>query len=101
VGCGGGHVARKLVEMGAAKIVGVDASGEMVDAAASHPTKRNVEHYVEGDVTDLKRTLLKTANKTNLMPGAHFDRLGLFDLTVAVYVFNRLTITDMESTFKV
>jgi len=87
--------------MGAAKIVGVDASGEMVDAAASHPAKRNVEHYVGGDVTDLKRTLLKTANKTLLRPGVHVDRLALFDLTVAVYVFNRLSITYMESTFKV
>lgn len=100
VGCGEGYVARKMVEMGATKIVGVDLSSGMIDAASSHPAKRNIEYYIEGDVTDLKETLLKTTNKTNLMPGAQFD-VGLFDLSVAVFLFNDLTISGMDRTFKV
>ena len=47
----------------------------------------------------MEETLLKTTNKTNLMPGAQFD-LGMFDLSVAVFVFNDMTITDMDETFK-
>ena len=100
VGCGEGYVARCLVAKGATKIVGIDISSGMVEAANSHPEKKNKEHYVEGDVANLKETLLKTTNKTNLMPGAQFD-IGLFDLSVAVFVFNYLTITDMDKTFKV
>ena len=92
-------MARQLVAKGAAKIVGVDVSSGMVDAANAHPDKGTVEYYVEGDVANLKKTLLNTTNKTNLMPGAQFD-LGLFDLSVAVFVFNCLTITDMDKTFK-
>jgi len=99
VGCGEGYVARKLVNQGAIKIVGVDINIAMVETANSHSNKTNTEYYVEGDVSNLKETLLKTTNQTNLMPGAGFDQ-GMFDLSVAVFVFNYLTITDMNKTFK-
>jgi len=99
IGCGDGYVARKLVKMGAAKLVGLDISRGMVDAAISHPDKRGMEYYVEGDAANLKETLLRTTNTTNLMPGAQFD-LGLFHLSVAVFLFNDLTITDMDKVFK-
>ena len=100
VGCGAGHLARLLVAQGAAKIVGVDINVTMVEAANSHPDKKqHVEYYVEGDASNLKATLLKTTKQTNLMPGAQFD-VGLFDLSVAAFVFNHLTITDMDKIFK-
>jgi SAM-dependent methyltransferase len=100
VGCGAGQVARQLVEQGATKIVGVDISRTMVVAANLHPEKnQHAEYYVEGNASNLKATLLKTTKKTNLMPGAQFD-VGLFDLSVAVFVFNYLTITDMDKSFK-
>jgi SAM-dependent methyltransferase len=100
VGCGTGHLARSFVSQGAAKIVGVDINGTNVEAANSHPDKnQHVEYYVEGDATNLKATLLKTTKQTNLMPGAQFD-VGLFDLSVAAFVFNHLTITDMDKIFK-
>ena len=79
--------------------MGVDISCGMVEAASAHPDKTKVEYYVEGDASNLKETLLRTTNKTNLMPGAQFD-LGLFDLSVAVFLFNDLTITNMDKTFK-
>ena len=99
VGCGEGYVARELVDMGASKIVGIDINSDMVKAASSHPAKKSCEYYIEGDASRLKETLLRTTNKTNLMPGAGFD-VGLFDLSVAVFVLNYLTITDMDKTFK-
>ncbi len=99
VGCGEGGVARWLAGMGAAKVVGVDVCKSAVEAAGAHPEKGGVEYYVEGDATDLKESLLRTTNRTNLMPGAQFD-LGLFDLSVAVFLFNDLTITDMDKAFR-
>ena len=33
------------------------------------------------------------------MPGAQFD-VGIFDLCVSTFVFNYLTITDMDKTLK-
>jgi len=99
VGCGEGYVARKLVSMGATKIVGVDISKDRINVASTHLEKKDFEYYVEGDVTNLKETLLRTTNRTNLMPGAQFD-VGLFDLSVAVFLFNDLTITDMDKTFR-
>ena len=59
-----------------------------------------MESYIHGCATQLRESLLKTSNQTNLMPGAQFD-LGLFDLCTAVSVFNNLTITDMNKAFKV
>ena len=41
VGCGEGYVARQLVNMGAAKVVGVDSGSAMVKAVSSHPEKKN------------------------------------------------------------
>ena len=84
---------------GATKIVGVDISSSMIEAASSHPDKSHTEYYINGDATNLKETILKTTNKTNLMPGAQFD-IGCFDLSVAVFVFNYLTITAMDRCFK-
>jgi SAM-dependent methyltransferase len=72
----------------------------LIKAANSHPEKNHhAEYYVEGSASNLKATLLKTTKKTNLMPGAQFD-VGLFDLSVASFVFNCLTITDMDKTFR-
>ena len=85
--------------MGATKIVGVGISNGMVEAASAHLDKTNVEYYVEGDASNLKESLLKTTNKTNLMSGAQFD-LGLFGLSVTAFVFNDLAITDMDKLCK-
>lgn len=99
VGCGEGYVSRKLIEMGAMKIVAIDISSGMIQAANTHPLKEANEYYIVGDVTQLKKRLLETSNQTNLMQGAQFE-LGFFDLSVAVFVFNYMTITDMEKTFR-
>lgn len=75
VGCGEGYVARELVDMGASKIVGIDINSDMVKAASSHPAKKRCEYYIEGDASRLKETLLRTTNKTNLMPGGEYKSM--------------------------
>ncbi|KAK1737226.1 methyltransferase domain-containing protein [Skeletonema marinoi] len=66
VGCGTGHLSRELLNRGATKTVGVDISSDMIEAA-----------------------------NTNLMPGAGFD-MGVFDITVASFLFNCMSITEMN-----
>jgi SAM-dependent methyltransferase len=95
VGCGAGYLSRELLHRGATKTVGVDISSVMISAANAHPAKSRTEYYVVGDAARLKQSLLSTTNKTNLMPGAGFD-MGVFDVAVASFLFNCLTITEMN-----
>mmetsp|Transcript_52 Transcript_52/g.67 ORF Transcript_52/g.67 Transcript_52/m.67 type:complete len:1119 (+) Transcript_52:229-3585(+) len=95
VGCGAGHLSRELLNIGATKTVGVDISSAMIDAANAHPAKSRTEYYVVGDAAQLKLELLSTTNQTNLMPGAGFD-MGVFDITVASFLFNCMSVTEMN-----
>ncbi len=95
VGCGNGHISRELLRRGATKTVGIDASSAMIEAASEHPEKSRTEYYVVGDVAQLKLELLNTTNQTNLMPGAGFD-MGVFDVTIASFLFNCMSITEMN-----
>lgn len=98
VGCGGGYICRELLALGATKTVGIDISSFMINAANAHPEKSSTEYYVVGDAAQLKQTLLSTTNQTNLMPGAGFD-MGAFDVAVASFLFNCLSITEMNKCF--
>ena len=95
VGCGAGHLSRELLSKGARKTVGVDLNCAMIDAANSHPAKSRTEYYVKGDAAQLRLELLNTTNQTNLMPGAGFD-MGVFDITVASFLFNCMSVTEMN-----
>lgn len=95
VGCADGHISRELLLRGATKTVGIDINSAMIEAASEHPEKSRTEYYVVGDVSQLKLELLNTTNQTNLMPGAGFD-MGVFDVTVASFLFNNMSITEMN-----
>ena len=97
IGCGDGHISRELLRRGATKTVGIDVSSAMIEAASEHPEKMRTEYYVVGDVAQLKLELLNTTNQTNLMPipGAGFD-MGVFDVTIASFLFNCMSITEMN-----
>ena len=73
-GCGEGYVARQLARQGAARVEGVDVSGEMVAAARAREARDRLGIvYHHGDARDL---------------GRFAD--GSFDLAVAVFLFNYL-----------
>jgi SAM-dependent methyltransferase len=68
--CGEGFYSRLLRQGGAARVVGVDLSGEMIRLAREEEERQPLGvEYVVGDA-------------------AHFDAGGGFDLVVATYLFN-------------
>ena len=67
VGCGEGFVTRKMTEMGAVKVVGIDISPGMIDCAKSHHKKSSNEFFLVGDATALKQNLLDQLHVCNLM----------------------------------
>ena len=75
------------------------SSPGMVEAAKTNQDRSKGEFFIAGDVSKLKKNLLENTNKTNIMPGAGFD-CGLFDLSVAVFVFNYMNISSMSATFR-
>jgi SAM-dependent methyltransferase len=76
LGCGEGYCARHLVRMGAAEVVGIDSSREMIAAARSEEAREPLGiRYEVGDATGLA--------------GA-WD--GAFDLVLAMFLFNYLDV---------
>jgi SAM-dependent methyltransferase len=87
VGCGEGYCARKVIELGAAKVIGNDISQEMVNSA---------QQTAEGD----DRFQFYASPVGNLLRGLeeHMDEAPneMFDVAMAVFLFNYLTTGDME-----
>ena len=98
IGCGEGFVARKLIELGAAKVVGLDVSPDMIEAANNNPDKSPKEHYLVGDSVQLKESIINNASNINVMLGAQLD-VGTFDSCVAIFLFNYMPISNMIKTF--
>jgi len=96
VGCGEGFCARKLVELGANRVIGVDISEEMIKKAIENPMTTSSEYYLHGDATKVRdlvmehRSVLPTSVRTEIADGC-------FDLAVGVFVFNYVTISQMKS----
>ena len=81
LGCGEGYVARQIMEKGAASLLGIDISAEMVERArrAEEASPLGISYRV-GDATALP------------------DRPdGSVDLAIAVFLFNYLTIQQMHT----
>ncbi|MBN8560531.1 MAG: class I SAM-dependent methyltransferase [Leptolyngbya sp. UWPOB_LEPTO1] len=79
LGCGEGYCARQLKERGAASVFGIDISPEMIERAQIQERQSPLGiQYQAGSATDLKA--LKTES---------------FDLAVAVFLFNYLSIDEM------
>lgn len=93
VGCGEGYCARKAIELGATKVVGLDISQEMIASAKETSLGDNRFHYYVSPIGDLSQSLRH-----------RWDDLGIdrptpeqaFDVAMAVFLFNYLTISDME-----
>lgn len=93
VGCGEGYVARKVLELGAASVVGVDVSEEMV-ARATEAASR-AESYICADAVDVAAAVTSNPAALRVLPGVD-TALGCFDLALAVFLFNYQTISEMH-----
>lgn len=88
VGCGEGYCARKVIDMGASKVIGQDISKEMI---------ANAQEISRGD----DRFQFFSANSMDLLQGL-VENLKLdqpeeaFDVAMAVFLFNYLTTNEME-----
>lgn len=95
VGCGEGYCARKVVEMGAARVVGSDISKEMIACALNVSNGDDRFKYYE-------------AVAGNLLSGLNDNRDYLeiesaeeaFDVAIAVFLFNYLTTNEMEEVIR-
>eukprot|EP00569_Conticribra_weissflogii_P003736 CAMPEP_0171330372 /NCGR_PEP_ID=MMETSP0878-20121228/1957_1 /TAXON_ID=67004 /ORGANISM="Thalassiosira weissflogii, Strain CCMP1336" /LENGTH=1114 /DNA_ID=CAMNT_0011830647 /DNA_START=649 /DNA_END=3993 /DNA_ORIENTATION=- len=99
VGCGEGFVSRTMTKMGAKKVVGIDVSPGMINCAKVHPNKGVNEFFLVGDASGLKQNLIDQWSSCNIMLGENFD-VGTFDLGVAVFLFNYMSISSMNKTFE-
>ena len=91
IGCGEGYCARKVIDMGASKVIGSDISKEMIACALNTAGGDDRFKYYEAVAGDL----LKGLNDNR-------DYLGIdsaeeaFDVAIAVFLFNYLTTNEME-----
>ena len=103
VGCGEGYCARKLTDLGSKFIVGTDMSKEKISRAKQafkqqkgQLTKAGkFQAFLTGDATDLKKIILENFAEVHLLP-QDIER-GCFDLSIACFLFNYLSISDMNS----
>jgi len=95
IGCGEGYCAREVRRLGAKHVVGLDVSQEMV-AAAQAEEKANPMgnlNYLAGDACYVKETVLHHAPSMGLIME---DETGIFDVAMAVFLFNYVTLKDMS-----
>ena len=96
VGCGEGYGARKLVEMGAKRIVGLDVSSAMIEKANANPVKSSRETYVTSDADKIIETFNNMPAELGLVPGRMLEE-GSFDMAIAIFLFNYTSISKMKA----
>ena len=85
LGCGEGYVARELMKRGAGETLGVDISEKMIESA-NRQQQESVHVGLEYRVSDLR------GNTENIS--------GSYDLVVAVFLFNYMSIGEMHRTMR-
>ncbi len=82
LGCGEGYMARRLLELGAASVHGIDISAEMIERASAEvaPGLESRCRFEVGTATELDDL-----------------EAGTFDLVLCVFLFNYLTREEMTS----
>mmetsp|Transcript_29736 Transcript_29736/g.50615 ORF Transcript_29736/g.50615 Transcript_29736/m.50615 type:complete len:331 (-) Transcript_29736:935-1927(-) len=91
VGCGEGYCARKVIELGAAKVVGCDISQEMINSARTTSEGDDRFQFYASDVGNLLQGLEDHKGEVGIDGST-----GTFDVAIAVFLFNYLTSFDME-----
>ncbi|MFB2980394.1 EF-hand domain-containing protein [Microseira sp. BLCC-F43] len=88
LGCGEGYCARELMRRGASKVIGVDISANSIAAAQAEEQREPLGiTYLTGNSTNV----LELLRNGNLLT----DQEGCFDVIVAVFLFNYLTLHEM------
>jgi len=90
IGCGDGYCSRILMQRGVKRVVGIDISEKMIQMAVEeeHRNPMGID-YIHGDATSELIPLLKS----NTLPLE-------YDLVVAVFLFNYVTIEAMTNILK-
>ena len=96
VGCGEGYCARKVIELGASKVVGCDISGGMILSARQTSEGDDRFVYYTCPVGELLQGLKDHANEIGIEINDDGEDGPKFDIAMAVFLFNYLTTTDME-----
>ena len=96
VGCGEGYGARKIMEMGAQRIVGLDVSEEMIERAKANPQRSSRETYEICDAESIVAKLTEMPASLGLVPGRMLKE-GCFDLAIAIFLFNCMYDVVVES----
>lgn len=92
VGCGEGYCARKVVELGASKVIGIDISEEMINCAKEVSKGDDRFRYVSGSGSSLIQILTDQSDYF----GIKDVREGIADIAIAVFLFNYLTTIEMK-----
>lgn len=110
VGCGEGYCARHVIrELGATRVVGFDISSEMISCARSASMNDDRFHYRVRTALELTIGLNELARETFdvgmvnddvVADGNQRDADGRFDIAMAVFLFNYLTISDMADVMR-
>ena len=103
VGCGEGYCARKMVEMGAKKVIGSDISAGMIESAIATSKGDDRFIYFTSSCSDLVQGL-KEHHTSSIVDhkGSMYEQnegegsMDLVDVATAVFLFNYLKIEEME-----
>jgi SAM-dependent methyltransferase len=93
VGCGEGYCARKVVELGASRVIGSDISKEMIKSAVETSKEDGRFRYYSAPCS----SLLKGMNENREYLGIERAEESV-DIAMAVFLFNYLTTDEMENT---
>ncbi len=93
VGCGEGYCARKVVDLGASKIIGCDISQEMIKSAIATSEGDNRFKFYPAPCCDLLKKMNEQCEYLEIDNAEES-----VDLAIAVFLFNYLTTTEMTDT---
>lgn len=96
VGCGEGYCARKVVEMGASMVIGLDISEGMVQSARAASEGDDRFHYSVASCSDLLKTLEEKRDELGIEGVVE----GSIDVAMAVFLFNYLTSEETGEAMK-
>lgn len=82
LGCAGGDLSRKMSDMGAEKVVGMDSNAKMVDLANSKK-EDDGQYFVVGDVRNASSVLEKNFTELNLM-------VSLVTMMIHAFIYNNI-----------
>mmetsp|Transcript_23241 Transcript_23241/g.35236 ORF Transcript_23241/g.35236 Transcript_23241/m.35236 type:complete len:335 (-) Transcript_23241:3483-4487(-) len=95
VGCGEGYCARKVVGLGANKVIGVDISEEMIRSAIQTSNGDERFKFFSAACSDLLEVLERRSIELSIK-GAKES----MDVAMAVFLFNYLTTSEVEEAMK-